>query len=55
MRDFSIKMELPVAREFGALTAKVELIAELPKGRVVDLLSAFESAEHPGHPAPGVG
>lgn len=53
--DFGIKMELPLAREFAALPASVELRGELEKRHVIELLNAFAEAGHPGHPVPGVG
>jgi hypothetical protein len=53
--DFGIKMELGIAREFGALGASVTLARELDRRHVVELLHAFSSEPHPGHPVPGVG
>jgi hypothetical protein len=53
--DSGMKMELGIAREFSALKASVTLERELTRRHVVELLRAFSSELHPGHPVPGVG
>ena len=53
--DIGLEMELGVSREFGGLAADVTLEGELERARVVELLQAFATTTHPGHPLPGVG
>jgi hypothetical protein len=53
--NFGFKMVFGVAREFCALPAQITLRRELERPHVLELLHAFSSAPHPGHPVPGVG
>jgi hypothetical protein len=53
--EFNVQMEFSIAREFGRLTAGIELRDELPRSEVDRLMDAFTKTPDPGHPAPGVG